>query len=131
MAPGRRPPGIRLVSDDRPVHGELGSYVWAGRAVDSLLTAPAELVSVAIGTPLQFEGEGGVPDEASVSIFRRANLGQSSAGPVLHDQLDPNELVWTANVDAGAYVLGLFQAWEGRGDAIHYFSIEVFPPDRE
>ena len=131
MVRGRRPPGIRLVGVDRAVHGELGSYVWAGRAVDSLLKAPAELVSVAIGTPLQFEGQGGVPDEASVSVFHRANLGQSSIGPVIQDQLDPNELVWTANVDAGAYVLGLFQVWEGRGDAIHYFAIEVFPPDRE
>lgn len=129
MPRGRRPPGIKLISDDRAVDGQLGSYVWASRAVDSLIEVPPEAATVMQGTPLRFEGPGGPPDEVSISLFRVEDLGQPELRPILQSELDPKELAWTATANPGAYVLGLFRAWEGRGDAIHYFAIEVAPPE--
>lgn len=125
MARGRRPPGLTLKVVDRAVEGELGSHVWRGRAVDSLIAAPAESVSVVPGASLRFGGPGGVPEEASISLYRREHVDHPELRPVHLEQLDPDELTWIANVEPGDYVLGLFRAWRGLGDSIHYFSISV------
>lgn len=118
------PPACALVADDQRVRGSPGSSVWEGIAVDRALEVPTESVAVPRGTPIRFELEGPRPTEVFLSAFRLQDLPHP-ARAVWEGPLDPDAPTWTADLEAGSYVLSLFRAWQGRGDASQQFGLEV------
>jgi hypothetical protein len=125
MAKTAQPPGAILVIPGERVTGVEGSYVWGGRAADRMLALPAQAIIVGAGDRLRFEGEGGVPQEAVLFVYRADDVSSAGAAPVRQDTLDPATLAWTVALEPGDYVLSLFRAWDDRGDVTHHFRVRV------
>lgn len=117
--PEALPPGLTVTSGGEAIEVKLGSFCWGNRCVET--GGPQELVQdVALArlqpgdsVDLHFSQE---PDEVTVHQW---TAGGPQAVPL------SGARSFTAPAESGTHVFSVSARWDGRGDALYAFTVQV------
>ena len=121
------PPQIRLLVDGTPHEGYQGSYCWtdpsAGLAlcVDKIPPEFDSATDLPIGEPIRLQLDAPLPDTIVVSL-KTEIFGESLASQTVQVT---ETLEWSPNVEPGQYLLTAAANWQGMGDVIYVYSINL------
>ena len=120
------PPLIRLVADGTPREGYQGSYCWTdpgagvGLCVDKIAPEFDTTFQLPAGEPLRLQLDAPLPDSVSLS------LETPSGEQLLPETVEGAEsIAWLPPAQPGPYILSVFAQWDGLGDVLYMFSIEL------
>jgi hypothetical protein len=123
-------PKATLIAGQLRVPGGHGTRCWEGGCIDYAgPVTNASPIPAAPGSPFEIEFEEGTPDEVTLSWYVAPDTVPPASNGVIGWSVDPGTATpldgETIPDGPGRYLLAAFARWDGKGDIVYGWYIEV------